>query len=135
MSDEQMTVEDILRSYGVPLVHTPHGINAATQARDEAIDRVEKNADPDWAEAAYLACCLVAEDQQFFTTDNVWEKISTAFPQFKTHEPRAMGAVMRRAAKDGVVSPTDEYVRSDRQECHRRPMMRWESLIFESDEY
>jgi len=134
MPDEQMTVEDILRSHGVPLVHTPHGINAATQARDEAIDRVERNADPDWAEAAYLACRLVAEDQQFFTTDNVWQKISILFPQFKTHEPRAMGAVMRKAAKDGAIVPTDEYVRSDRPECHRRPMMRWESLIFESDE-
>ena len=47
MSDEQMTIDD--------------GIAAAIAARDEAIDRVEKNSHPEWAEAAYLACCLVAE--------------------------------------------------------------------------
>jgi hypothetical protein len=130
-----MTVEDILRQYGVPLVHTPNGINAAIAARDEAIDRVERNACADWNEAAYLACCLVAEEQPFLTTDDVWQKVSTVFPMFKTHEPRAMGAVMRRAARENVAVPTDEYVRSDRPECHRRPTMRWESLIFESDEH
>ena len=117
MTENQMTIDE--------------GIAAATAARDEAIDRVERNASADWNEAAYLACRLVAEEQPFFTTDNVWQKISTVFPQFKTHEPRAMGAVMRRAARENVVAPTDEYVRSDRPECHRRPTMRWESLIHE----
>ena len=112
-----------------------NSISAAIAARDEAIDRVERNAFADWSEAAYLACCLVAEDQPFFTTDDVWQKMSIVFPQFKTHEPRAMGAIMRRAAKDGIAKPTDEYVRSDRPECHRRPTMRWESMTHESDEY
>jgi sensor domain CHASE-containing protein len=41
MPDEQMTIED--------------GIAAAIAARDEAIDRVEKNTNPDWAEAAMSA--------------------------------------------------------------------------------
>lgn len=130
-----MTVEDVLRAYGVPLVHTPNGINAAVAARDEAIDRVEKNSDPDWAEAAYLACCLVAEEQPLFTSDNVWMKLATLFPQYSTHEPRAMGAVLRRAAKENKICGTDDYVKSNRPECHHRPQMIWKSMIHEPDEY
>ena len=135
MSDEQMTVEDVLRQYGVPLVHTPHGINAAIAARDEAIDRAEENANADWKEAAYLACCLVAEEQPLFTTDNVWQKMNYLFPKFATHEPRAMGAVMRRVASDNKICGTDDYVKSNRPECHHRPQMVWKSNIYESDEY
>ena len=121
MSDEQMTIED--------------GIAAAIAARDEAIDRVGKNADPDWAEAAYLACCLVAEEQPIFTTDNVWQKMSYLYPQFQTHEPRAMGAVMRRAARDNKIQATDDYWKSVRPECHYRALMIWKSLIHELPEY
>ena len=121
MPDEQMTIED--------------GIAAAIAARDEAIDRVEKNADTEWAEAAYLACCLVAECEIEFTTDSVWDMIAHLFPQYATHEPRAMGAVMRRAARDGKIVSTDEYWKSARAECHRRPLTVWESLIFEPEDY
>ncbi len=121
MPDEQMTIED--------------GIAAAIAARDEAIDRVEKNTNPDWAEAAYLACCLVAEEQPLFTTDNVWQKMSYLYPQFQTHEPRAIGAVMRRVAREDKICGTDDYVKSNRPECHHRPQMIWKSLIHELPEY
>lgn len=121
MSDEQMTIDD--------------GIAAAIAARDEAIDRVEKNSHPEWAEAAYLACCLVAECEIEFTTDSVWDMLAQLFPQYATHEPRAMGAVMRRAAREGKIIPTDEYWKSTRAECHRRPLTVWESLIYELQEY
>lgn len=121
MSDEQMTIDD--------------GIAAATAARDEAIDRVEENADPDWAEAAYLACCLVAEEEPLLTTDNVWQTLARLFPQYATHEPRAMGAVMRRAARDNKIQATNHYWKSIRPECHYRALMVWKSLIHELPEY
>jgi hypothetical protein len=97
----------------------------------EAIDRVEKNSNQDWSQAAYLACCLVAEQQVFLTSDDVWEMLATIAPQYQTHEPRAMGAVMRRVARDKKIEPTDRYVKSNRPECHHRPQMIWDSLIFE----
>ena len=105
----------------------------AELAKDEAIDRVERNADSEWKSGAYLACCLAAESLIEFTTDDVWAYMETLFPSLSTHEPRAMGAIMRRAARDGKVCATGEYTLSKRAECHRRPVMLWESLIYEGD--
>ncbi len=37
-----------------------------------------------------------------------------------------MGAVMKRAQKNGWIKPTGQYVMSERVQCHRRPVMVWE---------
>lgn len=102
-------------------------------ARDEAVDRVERNADNEWKEAAYLACCLSAEMFPTLTSDDVWLRLALLFPQHSTHERRAMGAVMRRAARDGIIAPTGEYTQSVRPQCHARPVAVWSSLICEDD--
>lgn len=104
-------------------------IDDAIKARDEAIDRVERNANADWAEAAYLACRIVAEQNDHFTTDNVWGVMELFFPQYATHERRAMGAVMRRLVRENIIRSTSHYTKSSRPECHARPLAVWESLV------
>jgi len=46
-----------------------------------------------------------------------------------THEPRAMGAVMRSLARARVIEATDRTVESVRKANHRRPVRVWKSLI------
>lgn len=110
-------------------------VEVGTLLANEAIERVERNADSEWKDGAYLACCLVAESLIEFTTDDVWEYMERLFPNAQTHEPRAMGAIMRKAARDGKIVPTGEYAKSSRSECHSRPVMIWESLIFEDEDF
>jgi len=40
-----------------------------------------------------------------------------------------MGAVMRAAARRGLIVKTDRVVNSRRAECHARPVAVWRSLV------
>ena len=95
--------------------------------KEEAINRVELNADPQWFDAAMRAVKRLALGRDTFTTDDVWEELQ--YVSNTTHEPRAMGAVMRNAAKTGIITATSGYRTSQRSECHGRPVRVWSSTI------
>lgn len=99
---------------------------AGDAAREEAIHRVEKHADDAWKEAALHAVASCARKRPFLTTDDVWAQM--VGPD-ETHEPRAMGAVMRQAQAAGFIQPTFRYEQSLRVACHRRPLRVWQSLV------
>jgi hypothetical protein len=103
---------------------------AAQRAREEAITRVDTNADTAWMARALDIIRDIATMQDRFTTDDVWEAMHPH--DEATHEPRAMGAAMRRAAKLGYVAPTPDYRPSSRPACHARPVRVWGSLIGEA---
>lgn len=91
-------------------------------ARDEAIDRADAHADEAWKQHAEKVVAWTALALREFTTDDVWDSLD---PAYSTHEPRALGAVMKRMAARGVIVPTDRYQTSKRSECHNRPVRVW----------
>lgn len=95
----------------------------APSAKVIAINRVEQHADPHWLAAARTVVNGLAQLKDEFTTDDVWERL--ALPR----EPRAIGAVMRKAAQDNLIAPTGRYVQSTREVNHQRPVMVWRSLV------
>lgn len=103
----------------------------ALAAKEEAITQVEKNANEAWIEFMLGIHRLTAIHTPKFTSEDVRERYDEDRSEDKpvTHEPRAIGAVMRRAAKYGWCRPTDEYVRSRYRHC--APLLVWESLICE----
>lgn len=76
-------------------MHEPD-LFTAHEARDNAIDRVESNADADWMWLAYHAVRTVCRARETFTTLDV-----RAVFNEEPREPRAWGAVMRRAQRGG----------------------------------
>lgn len=99
---------------------------AAMEARDDALRQVSDHADPEWFyHALHVVWCLAIQLEEF-TTDDVWDHIGHAA---STHEPRALGAVMKRASSLGYVKATDRYRPSARAACHARPVRIWASLI------
>jgi hypothetical protein len=72
---------------------------------------------------------LVAQEYPAFTTDDVMIKSIVLDGPRDDFEPRVLGAVMRRAAKDGVVKATAAYQASSFRSCHARPKRVWQSLI------
>jgi hypothetical protein len=88
-----------------------------------AIDQVEQNANPDWMQVARLAVVSLAKSGQPFTADDVWDRLATE--SAVTHEPRALGAVMRNVAAAGLIRTTGAYVKSRRRETHYRPVAVW----------
>jgi hypothetical protein len=99
---------------------------AAIAARDEAVTRVGAHADVDWVAHILDVIYCLAVAQEEITTDDVWATVGEVAA---THEPRALGAVMRQAARLGYLRVTDRYVPSARAACHARPVRVWESLI------
>lgn len=92
-------------------------------AATEAIERGLESAAPGWQEtalqAAYDLCLRMTE----FTTDEL-ESVAA-----KTHDPRAIGGIMRIAAKRGWCAATDRTRESRLASCHGRPKRVWKSLI------
>lgn len=99
------------------------GRSAAQVARDEAIDRVERHAPVAWRVSALGAVRQIALRARAFTTDDIWDLVGPP------PEPRAMGAVMRRAGRLGIARPTNRTQQSKRPECHARPLRVWESRL------
>ena len=102
--------------------------DAARDAANEAIDRVNANADEEWKAAAKRIVREVARANREFPTDAVW---GAGLP--KPREPRAMGAVMRWAQSHGLVKNTGRIVKTAQVSRHNAPVTVWESLIYESD--
>jgi hypothetical protein len=101
----------------------------AIQARDEAINRVNEHAEPIWKRAALMAIRSIAVEQTELTTDDVWlwlHEMAIETP----HEPRALGAMMVKAARAGLISPTDRTRKSLRPVCHANPKRVWQSNVW-----
>lgn len=99
-------------------------MSLAEAVTDAAIARVRSNADETWVREAERIISLVVRRQRLFTTDDLWE---AGLPS--PREPRALGAVMREAARLGICEATGEYRRSERAACHTRPIRVWKSLV------
>lgn len=110
---------------GLPASPREHG----EALRERAIAQVEQNANEAWKKAALEGVTGLASRLATFTTDHVWAWMRLKHPALTTPEARAMGAVMVKAASEGIVVATKEWELSTRPECHRRPVRVWESLI------
>lgn len=101
----------------------------AAQARDNAIDQVERGADADVLEIIADAIRKVAAARKTFTTDHVWAHVPAECRV--TVDPRVIGAAMIAAAREGiVVRLPGVFIASDMVRCHRRPKQVWKSSLW-----
>lgn len=99
-------------------------IREAEKRRDAAIERAYVGAQPEWRTAASWAIYTVALQQPFLNGDEVW---ASGLP--KPDEPRALGPMMTKAEKAGII----RYLGNRRSESvtrHRGFQGNWQSLIF-----
>lgn len=87
-----------------------------------AVERAQSNANREWLSEAEAAVEVLIKQGRPFSTDSVWELLSHF--QVQTHEPRAMGAVIRKFVKQGRLDHVG-YQKTLRQESHRRPISVW----------
>jgi len=93
---------------------------------EKAIDIAETHADMNWKEVAYLTAIQVATRQRTLVSEDVWDNMPAGT---ETHEPRAMGAIMRRLRKDNIIVPTEQFIVSTSPKGHGRPSRVWQSNI------
>lgn len=99
------------------------------QSLEHALMRVEESANPQWLRSAITAVRATAVRNGTLTTDDVWETLRSTYPGVDTHEYRALGAVMRIAARHGWIKRSGTYRPTKRPQAHRRPIAVWFSLI------
>jgi hypothetical protein len=100
----------------------------AAAARDTAIARVDEHADHDWKTQALAAVRRTAEQLPEFIVDEVW---ATGRLE-STREDRALGPIMRAAAREGWMVRTDRTRPSVRSHLSPKPV--WRSLIHQGQE-
>jgi hypothetical protein len=99
-------------------------IIAATEAKEKAIAQVATATNPEWFAECYRIVVATATNTKEFTTDDIWQALADAHLP-TPHEPRAIGAVLRHAAANKLIRPTDRYRPSHRVACHARPIRVW----------
>lgn len=98
---------------------------AVVTPKERAIARAGRHASDQWKEAAFEAVRAAALRHPDLTVDDVHPFLSE-----QTHDLRALGPVMLRAAREGVIERAKgEYRISERPETHARPLAVWRSLI------
>jgi len=100
----------------------------ATMLRDEAIERGWSNSAVKFRDAAFRAILVLAEREDEFTTDDVWEYFTDNKLE-ANHDGRALGGAMKRAKGLGLIAPSDRFVLSERPACHARPVRIWISQL------
>ncbi|THA41784.1 hypothetical protein [Streptomyces sp. A1547] len=92
-------------------------LTAATVVRDNAIAQVDANADAAWKSYALGFIAELSGRLDEFTTDDLWDA-----GLVKPREPRALGPVMRRAAKRGLITTTGQFRASRYRNCAPLPV-------------
>jgi hypothetical protein len=112
--------------FDVPSTLKPWQRPAEGQERQEqGIRAAVRHADPTWLGDALSVVHYLARTRRDLTTDDVWGLLGNRVPA----EPRALGGVMRRAARKGWIRVSDRWRLSDRAENHRRPIRVWDSVL------
>jgi hypothetical protein len=100
----------------------------ARDAKQSSMAQVDDAANPIWKEAAYDAVVSVASEQPTLNADHVLARIPD---NIRTHELRALGPIMRRAARDNIIIKSlRPWVFSARRSRHAAPLQVWDSLIY-----
>lgn len=101
---------------------------------DDALERVEEHADEGWKIAAQWALWDEIHEHGLgheFTTDELHRRLEAK--GVSTHEPRALGAIVRKAAKAGYIVNTERTRKTSRPQSHKRPMTVWRVIKVKQD--
>jgi len=108
--------------------------SGAEVAKADGMAASARGANPEWLEEAFGVVIQVAERRQYFTTDAVMAVVNQQC-KHTTHDLRAMGPVMQRAAREELVKKANLLpINSVRRSLHACPKTVWESLIWHGND-
>jgi len=103
---------------------------AAQAAKLAAMTRSETNANPTWADTMLELVRLTCREQLYFTADDIFDRVEAMPNMPKTHDLRAFGPVMKKAASAGYCEKTDRVRESSRAKLHASPRAIWRSKLY-----
>lgn len=99
--------------------------------KSESVEASARGADRDWLLTALRGVRILARRNEYLTSDDVCRWLGPH--KLTTPDNRAMGAVMRAAKDEAVISSCQEWRVSERSCCHGRPVRIWKSLRYEGE--
>ena len=99
----------------------------ARALKEEALERVERNANSEWKDAALKSVQHRARHCASVTANDVFADLEQL--GLHTHENRALGAVFQKAARMGWIIKTDRTVPSTRKTRHSGDVRVWASQL------
>lgn len=100
-------------------------LDDARAQRDEGIERVERRAPASWLDYAFEFVTAYLVEHETLFVDDLWTAGLAEPPSM-----RALGPIMQRAARDGLMVKTGQWRPSVRSNLSEKPV--WRSLIFGS---
>lgn len=101
----------------------PSLFDRAVARRDDGMARAERHAGRPWKERAIRAVRTYAERHEFFHVDEFWEwAMARGLPEGDS--PRALGPVIKQAARDGYLDRTRVSAPSVRSNTTGKPVWR-----------
>lgn len=97
----------------------------AEQAKQDAISSIEAR-NREFVSFMVGKIYLLAMEKFTLTALDLWDGYQGDEPS----DPRAMGAVFRRASKNGFIKMTARLIKSGRKSDHNKDLRVWESLIY-----
>ena len=95
---------------------------------EEHSERSYGAADDIWKNIAWELAVRTSYELEEWTTDELWNR---GLPRVK--EPRALGGVLKRLRKAGIIEKTNRVKTSDRHEKnHGRTITIWRSVIWDT---
>lgn len=99
-------------------------LEVAIEERNEAMARVEAAANEEWKSAVAQIIRKFASFHIPFSSDDIMD--TAAGLPISTNDPRALGPLMTRAAKDCAIKKTGRMILSRRR--HASPITEWVGL-------
>lgn len=79
-----------------------------------------------------LALRYVAHSRLQFTADHVWAHLGEKLDaSLSAAQKSVVGQIFRNLSKQGIISQTGNFIRSERPSTHRRILPVWESHVYE----
>lgn len=95
-------------------------LQIAQAARDISLERAERGATEAWKREAYDLVKGRYYPGGEFTSDDIW-----AAGLQKPAEPRALGTVLMKLAREGLITKTGRYVQTAQVSRHAAPIAVW----------
>jgi predicted nucleic acid-binding Zn-ribbon protein len=95
------------------------------QRAQAKIEQVEENAHEHWKVVAAEAIEDLARAGRPFQGDDVWSRIAQLDPEATTHESRAMGPMIQKASRAGLIRFTGDFAKAYRPSRNGGPERLW----------
>lgn len=111
----------------LPLFDPAPAVSNWRRRADAAMSSVYRNADEAWQHAALAELVELADERSTFITYDLFKRLQNLRPDVSTHDLRAIGPVVKTAARLGLIRHNGNYAKNPNRNGSPCPV--WEKAL------